>query len=377
LRHKPDAMTPAAAYRAAIHAGRLQTDPAQQHAIAALEAVHGALCATAAEPAAAPTPIVRWGRRLLGRPPIRTPIAGLYLWGDVGRGKTLLMDLFYEALPHAAKRRVHFHRFMQELHARLRRMAGRRDPLTHIGAQLAAEHPVLCLDEMQVEDITDAMLMAGLLDTLFQHGVTLVTTSNVPPEGLYRAGLQRERFLPAIDLLRRHCRILALDGPTDYRLRRLAQAPVYLTPTGAAADTALGRHFAALTAGADARTDPILVNDRPIPTVAWAGGVVWLDADVVCNIPRSKNDYVELARAFHTVLLANLRPLDDEQSDRAHRLVTLVDALYDRACTLICSADVPPAELYRGRDMAFAFARTRSRLTEMQTDAYIGRAHLG
>jgi len=370
-------MTPSAAYRAAINADRIQIDPAQQRAVAALDALHGELSAAAGDVTPASTPLARWGRRLLGRPAAQAAATGLYLWGGVGRGKTLLMDLFHDSLPVSAKRRVHFHAFMQDLHERLQRMAGRRDPLAHIGAQLAAEFRVLCLDEMQVEDITDAMLMAGLLDTLFQHGVTLVTTSNVPPKGLYRAGLQRQRFLPAIDLLQRHCRILELDGATDYRLRQLEQASVYVMPAGPAADGALSRHFTALTAGAQARTDPVIVNARPIPAVAWTRGVVWLDFDVLCNIPRSKNDYVELARGFHTVLLANLRPLDDEQSDRAHRLVSLVDALYDRGCKLVCSADTPPAELYRGRDLAFAFERTLSRLTEMQTDAYIGRPHLG
>ncbi|WP_295884249.1 cell division protein ZapE [uncultured Thiohalocapsa sp.] len=370
-------MTPSAAYRAAVDAGRLDADPAQQQAIGALDALHAALGASIPNAAARPGRLRGWTRRLLGGSTQAAPVPGLYIWGGVGRGKTLLMDLFHDALPIARKRRVHFHRFMQELHTALRGMTGRRDPLAHIGAALAAEAQVLCLDEMQVEDITDAMLMAGLLHTLFQHGVTLVTTSNMPPEALYRAGLQRERFLPAIDLLHRHCRVLALDGPTDYRRRQLEQAGVYVTPTGPAADSALGRHFRGLTAGAEARTDPILINDRPIPTVAWHGGVVWLDFDVICNIPRSKNDYVELARSCHTVLLANLRPLDDEQSDRAHRLVTLVDALYDRCCKLVCSADAAPPGLYRGRDMAFAFERTLSRLLEMQTDAYLARPHLG
>lgn len=371
-------MTPGAAYQAAVAAGRMDADPAQRRAVAALDELHAALTAAEADLAAGTGggPVRRWTRRLLGHADAAR-VPGLYLWGGVGRGKTWLMDLFFESLPVAAKRRLHFHRFMQELHAELRRVAGQRDPLEPVGAKLAAEARVLCLDEMQVNDIADAMLMAGLLDTLFRHGVTLVTTSNVPPDGLYRAGLQRQRFLPAIALLQRHCRVLELDSPTDYRLRQLAQASVYLMPTGAAADAALARWYAALTTGGAGSRAPIIVNDRPIPVVAADAGVVWLDFDVLCNIPRSKNDYVELARCFHTVLLANLRPLDDEQSDRAHRLVTLVDALYDRACTLICSADAAPDALYRGRDMAFVFERTKSRLVEMQTEQYLARPHLG
>jgi cell division protein ZapE len=370
-------MTPGAGYRAAVDAGRMDPDPAQRHAVAVLDELHAALGAADANRAADGGAMRRWGRRLLGRADAATPVRGLYLWGGVGRGKTWLMDLFFAALPVKAKRRVHFHRFMQELHAELRRVAGQRNPLTPIGAKLAAEARVLCLDEMQVNDIADAMLMAGLLETLFRHGVTLVTTSNVPPDGLYRAGLQRQRFLPAIALLERHCRVLELDSPTDYRLRQLAQASVYRMPAGAAADADLARAFAALTTGSAGSRAPIVVNDRPIPVVARDAGVVWLDFDVLCNIPRSKNDYVELARCFHTVLLANLRPLDDEQSDRVHRLVTLIDALYDRSCKLICSADAAPDALYRGRDMAFTFERTKSRLVEMQTEQYLARPHLG
>lgn len=368
-------MTPAAAYRAAVDAGRIDPDPAQQPAVDALNALHHALTRGVTSESASVGNIGRLLGKLRRRP--AAPVPGLYLWGGVGRGKTLLMDIFHGCLPGSGKRRVHFHRFMQELHTALREMSGRRDPLAHIGATLAADSPVLCLDEMQVEDITDAMLMAGLLDALFRHGITLVTTSNVPPEDLYRGGLQRQRFLPAIGLLQQHCRVLKLAGDTDHRLRRLDQNAVYLTPTGPAADKALEHRFVTLTAGAVALREPVVVNNRPIPTVAWHPGVVWLDFLELCSIPRSKNDYLELARTFHTVILANIRPLDDEQSDRVHRLVTLVDALYDRGCKLICSADASPDALYQGRDLAFAFARTRSRLIEMQTRAYLARTHLG
>ncbi len=373
-------MTPAAAYRQAVSAGRLEVDPAQQDAVAALDALHGALSARytgAAWGSGASRTPAGWLHRLLGRAANATPVPGLYLWGGVGRGKTRLMDLFHDCLPVEAKRRVHFHRFMQEIHGELRRLAGRRDPLQRLGAELARQLRVLCLDEMQVNDIADAMLMSGLLETLFRHGVTLVTTSNAPPDGLYRGGLQRQRFLPAVELLQRHCRVLELSGGVDHRLRQLAQGTVYRMPTGAEADTALARHFDSLTAGATDRGEPVIVNDRPIPCVARDDGVLWLDFDMICNIPRSKNDYQELARSFHTVLLANLRVLDDEQSDRVHRLVTLIDALYDRCCKLICSADAAPADLYRGRDMAFDFRRAASRMVEMQTRGYLARPHLG
>jgi cell division protein ZapE len=245
-----------------------------------------------------------------------------------------------------------------------------------VAAGLAREGSVLCLDEMQVNDITDAMLMAGLLTALFARGVTLVTTSNVPPDGLYRAGLQRDRFLPAIALIEQHCRVLELASPIDYRLRQLEQASVYLTPLGRAAETRLARAFADITTAGPKRSSPINVNGRNIPAVAWSEGVVWFDFDVICQIPRSKLDYVEVARLFHTILLSNVRRLSDQQANIAARLITLVDAVYDRASNLILSAEAPPEQLYQGRDLAFEFERTVSRLIEMQSHDYLARPHL-
>ena len=367
-------MTPAAAYRAALAAG-FEHDPAQAAAVAELERLHQAL--DAAPP---PAPLRQRLFRALtprARHPAAMPVPGLYLWGGVGRGKTWLMDLLFQTLPFQEKTRLHFHRFMQGVHADLERLRGRADPLRTVAAELAGAARVLCLDEMQVNDITDAMIMAGLLQALFAQGVTLVTTSNVPPQGLYRAGLQRDRFLPAIALLERHCQVLELASPTDYRLRRLEQAPVYLTPPGAAADTALARAFADLAGAGRDRAAPLVINDREIPVVAWSDGVVWFDFDVICHIPRSKLDYVEVARAFHTVLLSNVRCLGDEQSNIAARLITLVDAVYDRNTKLILSAEAAPAALYAGRDLDFEFRRTASRLVEMQSHAYLSRAHLG
>jgi cell division protein ZapE len=368
-------MTPAAAYRAALDAG-FEHDPAQARAVTELERLQRAL--------SVPPPRPDLGARLMSRlaprarrAPAPEPVAGLYLWGGVGRGKTWLMDLLFETLPFADKQRLHFHRFMQAVHADLDRLKGRTDPLRTVAAELAGEAQVLCLDEMQVNDITDAMIMAGLLEALFARGVTLVTTSNVPPDGLYRAGLQRDRFLPAIALLQRHCTVLELASPTDYRLRRLEQAPVYLMPPGAAADTALARAFSDLAGAGRDRTAPLVINGREIPVVAWSDGVVWFDFDVICHIPRSKLDYVEVARDFHTVLLSNVRCLDDEQSNIAARLITLVDAVYDRSTKLILSAEAEPDALYSGRDLAFEFQRTASRLVEMQSRDYLGRPHLG
>jgi cell division protein ZapE len=366
-----NSLTPDDAYRAALRDGHFEPDPAQAAAAAELTRLHRELLAWRP-----PTPNL--ANRLLRRRGATAlePVRGLYLWGGVGRGKTWLMDLFFDALPFAEKHRVHFHRFMQGVHADLARLKGRPNPLREVAAEIAARCRVLCLDEMQVNDITDAMIMGGLLEGLFERGVTLVTTSNIAPDGLYRSGIQRDRFAPAIALMQRHCAVLELSSATDYRLRRLEQASVYLTPLDNRTDAALAGYFMDITAPEHRRWDAIIVNDRDIPTVGWGDGVVWLDFDVICQIPRSKMDYVELARLFHTLLLSNLRCLNDEQSNIAHRLITLIDAVYDCNVKLMASAEASPPQLYDGRDLAFEFQRTVSRLTEMQSHDYLARPHL-
>ena len=366
---EPAAGTPESRYRAMVAAGDFDADPAQAAAVDALTGLHRELCEV-------PRPAPGLAARLLRRRPRVVPVRGLYLWGGVGRGKTWLMDLFHDALPIADKQRLHFHRFMQGVHADLERLKGRANPLQEVAAGIAARCRVLCLDEMQVNDITDAMILGGLLAALFERGVTLVTTSNIPPRALYRAGLQRDRFEPAIALIERHCRVRELASTTDYRLRRLEQASVYLTPLDEHARRTLAGYFADTTAPGHRHETPITINGREIPTVAWGDGVVWLDFDVICHIPRSKNDYVELARLFHTLLLSNLRRLDDEAANRVHRLITLIDAVYDRNVKLMLSAEAQPTELYQGRDLGFEFQRTASRLIEMRSHEYLGRAHL-
>ncbi len=370
-------MTLAQAYRAAVDRHGFEPDPIQAHAVEQLDRLHADLLAWP-PPHTRPTGALFERLRALARKPSApiAPVRGMYLWGGVGRGKTWLMDLFFDALPFPRKQRLHFHRFMQLVHSELNRLKGRPNPLHHLGMSLAQRARVFCLDEMQVNDITDAMIMAGLLDALFANGVTLVTTSNIAPDELYRAGLQRERFLPAIALIQQHCEVLELASPIDYRLRRLEQAAVYHWPLDSTAETRLARYFADVTDPAQQREGPIRINGRDIPVVAWSEGVVWFDFDVICHIPRSKLDYVELAQCFHTVLLSNVRRLDDQRSNIAQRLVTLIDAVYDRNVKLMLSAEAPPRELYRGRDLAFAFQRTASRLTEMQSREYLARAHL-
>jgi len=366
-------MTPTRAYHAALTAGVHEPDAAQFRVLTDLDRMHRALQQAPREP--------RTGllARLLGSPPATEPIEGLYLWGGVGRGKTWLMDLFYDALPFAERERLHFHAFMRQVHQDLDQIKRRPDPLRLVAAGLAARTRVLCLDEMQVTDITDAMLMGGLLEALFARGVTLVTTSNVPPDQLYRGGLQRDRFLPTIALIQRHCRVLELAGGRDYRLRRLRQADVYHCPLDRAAEGHLARYFAESTGAAHRSEGPLQINGRELPVLiaSEADGVVWLDFDVICQIPRSKLDYLELARGFHTLLLSNLRRLEDDQTNIATRLMTLVDALYDCNVKLLVSAEAEPADLYTGRKLALPFARTVSRLVEMRSEAYLARAHRG
>jgi cell division protein ZapE len=362
-------MTPLDLYRQALNQPTFIHDPAQARIIERLDHLHQEL-------GAAQIPSVPLLQRLLGRPPMLEPVRGLYLWGGVGRGKTYLMDTFYDALAGPQKLRLHFHRFMQRVHEELRSLKNQANPLTEVARHFAEQARVLCLDEMQVNDIADAMIMGGLLRNLFGLGVTLVTTANVAPDHLYRNGLQRDRFLPAIDLIQRHTEVTELDGSTDYRLRHLRQAEVYRWPLDAGARACLERHYREAVAVDHPKPKHILINQREIPVVRWTDGVVWFDFDVICNIPRSQLDHVEVARYFHTVVLENVRRMDDGKSDMVHRLITLVDAFYDRSVKLLISAEVPPEQLYGGHTLAFEFQRTLSRLKEIQSEEYLARPHL-
>ena len=357
---------PSAAYAAGIGSGRWQRDPAQESALVELDRIHAALVQQ--EDATWFARVARQFRRD-ERP------RGLYLWGGVGRGKTFLVDLFYEHLPLAQKRRVHFHRFMGEVHARIRDLGQRSDPLAEIAAGYAASLRLLCLDEFFVSDIGDAMILGRLLEQLFARGVVLVTTSNCEPANLYRDGLQRARFLPAIALLQRHCAVLNLRSPNDYRLRSLTQAPTYHTPLGAAADAAIEACYERLTADTVRDGEPLRINDRTIETIDSAEGVAWFEFAALCEGPRAVADYIEIARDFHTVLLAGVPQFERTSEDAALRFVHLVDEFYDRNVNLILSAAAPATEVYRGERHAFAFERTTSRLIEMQSEAYLAREH--
>jgi cell division protein ZapE len=314
------------------------------------------------------------GLDLLPRP--RAPLRGLYLWGGVGCGKTFLADEFFAELPVREKRREHFHRFMQDVHGRLRRHRSLRSPLERVAADLAAKARILCIDELAVSDVADAMILGNLLAALFRCGITLVATSNVPPSGLYHGGLQRERFLPAIALLEKHCRVAELDAGMDYRLRELERATLWLGPGITDAEVRLEAEFDRLTGGGGAHDVQIRVEGRTVRARRCAEDVVWFDFRELCEGPRSAADYIEIARCFHAVFLSGVPVLDARADDAARRLVTLVDEFYDRGVKLFMSAAADaPGGLYRGERLAFEFRRTASRLHEMQGHDYLARPH--
>ena len=299
---------------------------------------------------------------------------GAYLWGGVGRGKTFLMDLFHAHVG-VPTRREHFHRLMKDVHARLGQLRDLPDPLEHVAADIARDTRVLCLDELFVADIADAMLLGGLFAGLFERGVTLVFTSNLPPSQLYCDGLQRQRFLPAIAAVELHCEVINVDGGEDYRLRLLEKAPLYLDARLPDTQWQLETRFADLCGGDTCTPGHLAIEGRDIPFVARADEVVWFDFAAICDGPRSQVDYVEIARDFHTVLVSRVPQMDQTLDNQARRFIALVDEFYDRGVKLVLAADAPVDELYVGERLRFEFDRTRSRLAEMQTHEYLARPH--
>jgi len=309
--------------------------------------------------------------------PAPRAVKGLYIWGGVGRGKTWLMDLFYDQLSGTSKTRFHFHRFMQLIHNELTSIKGKANPLEIVASRMARNWRLLCLDEFHVVDIGDAMILAGLLRSLFEQGIVLVTTSNVLPDGLYRDGIQRASFLPAIDLLNTRTEVLELGGDRDYRKMILEQAQVYHTPLGAETDASLLEEFRRLANTELEGPGDLLINGRHMPYRYAAEDMVWFDFEALCGPPRSKNDYIELARCHQTVFMSDIPIMGGSRDDRSRRFIFLVDEFYDRRVKLVLSAEAPAQRLYIGERLAFEFKRTVSRLTEMQTPAFLGRPHLG
>jgi cell division protein ZapE len=342
-------------------------DNAQRVAVARLERLRAEL----AEAASAPL-----GKRLLrGLTSPATAPRGVYLWGSVGRGKTWLMDLFYAGLAQTTKRRTHFYRFMNEVHADLKRLKGQQSPLDGVADKIAKKARVVCFDELFVSDIADAMILGNLFEGLLKRGVALVFTSNVKPKDLYKGGLQRERFLPTIALLEKRCEVVAVDGGVDYRLRQLIAAPIYLP--GGATDTLkkLETLFDDLSDDDVESGGTITVNNRKIKVVRESENVIWFDFAALCEGPRSPADYVAIASEYQSVIIANVPVFDDAADNAARRFISVIDEFYDRGVNVIMSAAAAPAELYRGEKLKFEFQRTSSRLIEMQSKEYLARAH--
>ena len=361
-------MLPSQRYAAGVARGDWLHDPAQLPALAELDRIHAAVTA--------PAPARGLLARMFGAE-TAISVPGLYLWGGVGRGKTFLIDLFHEGLPTEGKRRTHFHRFMREVHTGLREHAGERDPLAAIARQWRAKLRVLVLDEFFVSDIGDAMLLARLLERLFAEGIVLITSSNAAPSQLYKDGLQRVRFLPAIALIERACRVVHLDSDEDYRLRALKRSPVYRTPLDRQSDTWLQARWRALGADDSHRDAGIDIDGRRIPVRARSRGMCWFDFTALCEGPRGSADYIEIACEFHTVLLGGIPRMGSDRDDAARRFVTLIDELYDRHVNLVCTADAEPPALYAGERLVAAFERTASRLIEMRSADYLALEHRG
>ncbi len=360
-------------YQISIGSGELEADPFQQQIIVELQQVYNTLLAPFS------TANNSFFKRFL---PLLTnkskPIKkGLYIWGGVGRGKTLLVDYFFNLVPTQRKLRLHFHRFMQLVHEELGALKHIEDPLAVIAKKLADRIELLCLDEMHINDITDAMLLGKLFEHLFVNNIILVTTSNYQPTDLYKNGLQRERFIPAIKLLEKYTNVVKIGGDEDYRLKTLEQSAVYHIANGVLSECRLQKYFhqiAAIELHQDRNN--IIIKQRSILVKMWADGVVWFDFDQICNTVRSTADYIQIANIFHTVLISNIPIMDASMDDIARRFVNMIDEFYDLHVNLVVSAQATPEKLYTGKRLQFEFERTSSRLREMRTDKYLAVKHL-
>ncbi|GGK77049.1 cell division protein ZapE [Amphritea balenae] len=368
-------MTPIERYKKDLERDDFSYDAAQEMAVKNLQRLYDELVAKKEQP----KPKGLMGR-LSGKfkkPQSIEPVKGLYFWGGVGRGKTYLMDTFFDSLPFENKERTHFHRFMQRVHKELKLLDGTPNPLVTIGKKYAEEFQIICFDEFFVTDITDAMILGGLLEELFNNGVSLVATSNIVPDGLYENGLQRARFLPAIAMLNKYTDVVNVDSGIDYRLRTLEQAELYHHPLDAAADVSLNTSFESLAPDLEevVEAEVLDINGRDIQARRCCEDVVWFDFSELCEGPRSQNDYIELAKIFHAVLISNVPQLGRSNDDAARRFINLVDEFYDSGVKLIISAEKPIYEIYTEGRLGFEIERTQSRLLEMQSHEYLAREH--
>lgn len=359
-------MTPLQRYEADLQSEDFKPDAAQRKAVEHLDLLyHQLLAANEKKP--------RFSRFFTKK--TKPSIKGLYFWGGVGRGKTYLVDTFYNCLPFDEKIRNHYHRFMQRIHNELTAFSGQANPLKLIAKKIAQEARVICLDEFFVKDITDAMLLANLLEALFDEGVVLVTTSNIVPEKLYENGLQRARFLPAIDLLKEHTLVVNVDSGVDYRLRTLTEAKLFSFPISQEAEQELTENFIKLAGGQGEINQQIEVNKRQLTVKRLGKDIAWFEFDELCDGPRSQNDYIELAKLYSTVFISNLPQLGAAKEDQTRRFINLVDEFYDCSVKLFINAETSINNIYSGGSLAFEIERTQSRLLEMQSQEYLALEH--
>ncbi len=359
-------------YQAALDANELNYDDMQMSVIEHLDALHSQLSKQN------PSLDESVGAKLAGffrRSKKQNNCAqGLYIWGSVGRGKTYLMDIFYDCLPADKKLRLHFHRFMQEVHHQLRNINNEEYPLLIVAESFKQRTDIICLDELFVSDIGDAMILAGLLEAFFSRGIILVTTSNCHPDELYKGGLQRQKFLPAIELIKQQANIVELGGNTDHRLEFLEHADIYHHPLDDNAHEVMTNNFIQLSPEPGVENEALKIEGRSIQTIRCADGTVWLCFSNLCGGPRSAADYIELGRCFNTVLISSI-PVLTNQDDLARRFITAIDEFYDRSVKVIISAEVSVHDLYKGKKLSFEFQRTVSRLLEMRSHDYLARPH--
>ncbi|MEJ6475543.1 cell division protein ZapE [Pseudoalteromonas piscicida] len=361
-------MTPWEKYQQDLQRDDFQYDSAQENAVKHLQRLYDDLTNQ---------PVAKQGffSRLFGK--VEQPkVKGLYFWGGVGRGKTYLVDTFYDALPTERKMRVHFHRFMHRVHAELKKLNEVKNPLEHIADIFKSETDIICFDEFFVQDITDAMLLGGLMQALFERGIVLVATSNIIPDDLYKNGLQRARFLPAIELVKANTEVVNVDSGIDYRLRTLEQAEIFHSPLDKQADENLFDYFNKLSPEPGKAGQAIEIEGRMIETRMVSDCIVMFDFPALCETARSQVDYMEISRLYNTVILSNVKQMGQQNDDAARRFIALVDEFYERNVTLIISAAAPITELYTEGTLTFEFKRCVSRLQEMQSHEYLAREHL-
>ena len=357
-------------YKKALQQPDMKHDAIQEQAISKLEALSLTLTENQT------SPLIRILKIISPFPQHQArPVMGLYFWGDVGRGKTWLMNLFYEELGITDKNRIHFHHFMLDIHEKLGSLDKQKNPLQHIARQLAKKYKVLCIDEFIVTNITDAMILSELLHALFKHQICLVVTSNRVPDDLYLNGLQRERFLPAIELIKSHTEVFHLDGGIDHRITLLEHSDIFFAPIIESTHQQIKQIMQELSITPVIEKQTLIILKRELKTIACSEEIAWFDFENICTAPRAAQDYIQLAQQFNTVIVSNIPVMDEYSDDKARRFIYLIDELYDRNVKLIASAYAEPEKLYQGKMLEFAFHRTSSRLIEMRSHQYLSRPH--